>query len=329
MFIFRFGKNAKNYIRAKFTTTSIMHPDYECVRCGHKTHRKSGMSSHFQRKRECHPVLSKITLTDEIKLYILNHYVYATNLNTQTKQPSKITTNNNVNVTNNNINYNITINCINNMTLDKKIELMINHMGMTIEPLDECIQKKTQMFIENQGEVRSIEDLKSLAHYICKTHNENEIFNPVYMKRDNICSIMNEDLERITKTPLACLKSMLTILQEQTSGEYEIELVKNHESGMRGSREAIVDLYSFYKDVGIIPYVDEMCDARISKYGDRHEYTISERHMRIFNNCKKTKNGNEFLTMMKSFCNVSLMNDIILKSAKNSDELNSTISAPS
>jgi hypothetical protein len=300
---------------------------FECMRCGYGTHQKSHMIKHLtQLKKSCPPIERDIELTPEIQQQIIKMRIYR---NADPKQqPSKITTNNVTN-NNNNTNYNITINCINNMTLDRKIDLMINHMGMTIEPLDECIQKKTQMFIENQGEVRSIEDLKSLAHYICKTHNENEIFNPVYMKRDNICSIMNEDLERITKTPLACLKSMLTILQEQTSGEYEIELVKNHESGMRGSREAIIDLYSFYKDVGIVPYVDEMCDARISKYGDRHEYTISERHMKIFNNCKKTKNGNEFLTMMKSFCNVSLMNDIILKSAKNSDELNSTISAPS
>jgi hypothetical protein len=279
------------------------------------------MVVHFGRKNGCRCTLHDIELTDDVKSCILKYFVFIRREQTNPTYVTKV-----VHTVNNNINYNITINCINNMTLDKKIDLMINHMGMTIEPLDECIQKKTQMFIENKGEVRSIEDLKSLAQYICQTHNENEIFNPIYVKKDNMCSIMNEDRERIKNTPLTCLKSMLTILQDQTCGEYEVELVKTHESGMQGSREAILALYSFYKDVGITPYVHEMCDARISKYGDRREYSISERHMQLYNSCKKTKNCNEFLTTMKSFCNVSLLNDRILQSAKNNKELNLTIS---
>jgi hypothetical protein len=41
------------------------------------------------------------------------------------------------------------------------------------------------MFKENQGEVRSIAYLKSLAQYICKPQSDDEIFNLVYVKRHN------------------------------------------------------------------------------------------------------------------------------------------------
>jgi hypothetical protein len=276
----------------------------------------------YKLKKPCVAVEQDIELTPEIKKQILRLNPVTNNRVTQNIMNN---TNNNTTNNNNNINYNITINCVNNMSLDKKIQLMVNHMGMTIEPIQDCIEKRTRHFLESQGELRGVGDLKLLAQCICKPLSD-EIFNPAYIKKENMCSTLEDsETERVKQTPLTCLKSMLTILQDQTSGEYEVELVKEHDSGRQGSREAIIELYSFYKDVGIIPFVNDLSDRRITGRGSISEFNVAERHMRIFNSCKKTKNTKELLDIMMSFCNVSKLNAMIIENAKSSDEFNATL----
>jgi hypothetical protein len=101
-----------------------MHPDFECVRCGYSTYKKSSIKSHFERKKGCRPILNDFELTKDIKTYILQHYVYPTALHQPTTTLAKImnTTNtkNKNNNNNNNINYNITINNLKNMTIATK-----------------------------------------------------------------------------------------------------------------------------------------------------------------------------------------------------------------
>jgi hypothetical protein len=301
------------------------------------------MVAHFYRLTVCLPLVSNIELTSDVKNHIIKNHTFPNELKSSNSGIIHKTTNNT-----NNINYNITINCVNNMSLDKKIQLMIAHMGMTIEPIHDCIRKRTQHFIENKGKLKGVDDLKMLAQYICKPLTY-EIFNPAYIKKENMCSTLvcstlddddddddddsedckdskhSVDSERIKESPLRCLKAMLTILQEQTSGDYEIELVKRHHSGLQGSREDIIELYSFYKEVGIVPYVHDMADSSITYNGNMNEYSIAERHMKLFNTCKKTKNTTELLDIMKSFCNVSKLNDMMVDKAKNSEEFNLAI----
>jgi hypothetical protein len=283
------------------------------------------MVNHFGRKRVCSAFISNVVLTSEITICILENRVYRPAKKEINIQTTKITNNNTTN------NYNLTINCINNMSLDHKIKLMIDHMGMKIEPINDTIQKKTQMFIEDQGELKSIADLRSLAKYICQPQSDDEIFNPVYAKKQNTCSLLNEDSERYTLPLTSCITTMLEILRDQTIGEYEIELVKNHNSGMRGSRESIVALYSYYKDVGITPYIEDMHNDRI--YGDPsgdRDYSISVRHMKIFDTCKKSNCNNQaqLKELIRSVCNVHLLNKKILVEAQESDDFNNVVVLP-
>lgn len=51
-------------------------PDYQCIRCGYNTHRKSHMVQHFSNIKPCPAVLNRIDLTDEIKQDILKNRVH-------------------------------------------------------------------------------------------------------------------------------------------------------------------------------------------------------------------------------------------------------------
>ena len=97
---------------------------YECISCGYATRSKYDMRKHFyERKQHCNRTKNKITLTEEIKLYILENRCY------DIPKPTESNT-----VVNQVINtYNCWNNFISKMPLQDKVNVIYDNVTKKIK----------------------------------------------------------------------------------------------------------------------------------------------------------------------------------------------------
>lgn len=262
--------------------------NYECPRCGYDVDKKFCMRRHlYHSKNLCPAIKNDITLTDEIKEYILANRVY--------KPPQTENKHNYINATINN--YQNINNFIANMDVLEKLMKYTEHKN--IEIID--FEDKVDLYYHRQ--VKRLENGTTKANVQLKLNDMYDIIDAMSdvcdgeLKNFNI--IYDEKLNKLRyfscgewKTYLleSGIKELLETIQKCYLDTYECYLIRkinmdDNPFNKTTFKELLSDYYKFLACFEITPYVAGKNDNQIlfnvedSRYHDHIEDGDVEKHI--------------------------------------------------
>jgi hypothetical protein len=279
---------------------------YECIACGYSTFDKNHMRTHLLRnKTPCPKLLNDITLTDEIKEYILQNRVYHIS-KTEPKTTQQI-----INQTINN--YNQINNIVINMEFHDKLEKYMTHTKREVIDFEEDIEDRfadKAMRLERDkyrhGFCLTANDFADIFDQISSLPEQGTVDDAERIEHLNI--IYDEKLNKISVYQGGRWKNMLVetgllelieCLQANYLDAYECyiirKIVKVSEIEAATWTDRIKDYYSFLGCFEVKPFIKGRSDTEIlkpsnastndedtPKFTDIEAHRISDTYMALY-----------------------------------------------
>lgn len=257
------------------------HP-WVCPSCGYETSRKDNMRIHFYNlKKHCARIVADITLTEDIKQYVLENRVYHHPSKTDTSSTNQII---------NNIQY--INNYINNMNVMDKLSAYKEYLDIKTMDFDDVVNYEYKL------EKRKIEKTPIEIDFMNKYDIKDAIDNLSTMPENKIefCSILLT--QEGTKLKIFLngkweffllekgIKKIVEIVRENFFDCYEKYIIRKHTlakypQSKQNYRERIEEYYKFIKSFDIYPFVKDGDDSEIFTDTDNSRY-LCDSFMEIY-----------------------------------------------
>jgi hypothetical protein len=299
---------------------------YTCPCCGYTTNRKDNMTFHlYKLKKHCPRTLNDITLTEEVKLYILENRVYHI-----PKPPES-----NTQVLNQTINnYNYIQNFIANMDIMKKLNKYTeyNNIGLidfedkigenyavTSQKLDED-KFKYGFELKTQDLIEIIDDISSMPD------NKLEYFNLVYDSHINKLKLYDGGAWKSLLIEQG-IKQILIITKEYYLDKYESYLlrkIRNTDNLMEKQKcnELLKEYYKFIACFEIDPFVKDHNDSDIlnNSNNSSSDYQMQDTYYQFFQKVQENLTKGEITKMKREVAEIVKRN-----TKQNIHELNNRV----
>ncbi len=268
--------------------------NYYCPCCGFNSKYKNDMRRHLNKKTPCPIRLreaqeAKLSLTNEIKEFILKNRIYHIPKAPKVKSPNTI-----INQTINN--FNQMNNFLNTSPAMDRLSHILNHTNVDlidfVDKVEDAYSSEIQVLNDGSDEINlDSSDILTMINALCKSNDKScEDMNVMYDEVANNISIFNDGRWKETGIEKG-LVHIIELLKEGYLDRYECHLLRRIYDGPYQSRkeseEYLQEYYQFIACFGLQPYIQDRTDSQILNVVKRRDsYDIEERFKKVYNSIR-------------------------------------------